>query len=244
MLGYLNLVKSWWPRIALVVILLLFAWYFIENIDDFKILLNVSPVYLLMVGLGYAITLIVNGLFVRTMLLAHQKEIGIFDSTLASIISAVGNFFFPVGTGALAQARFLKSKYDFNFKSFAVTLSGNYIIVFFVSSLLGILSLLALNEYGGFPSYNIVLAIFLGLFIATSFLAFLGAPEFLTRKVNEVNIKYLRRVARILSQIMDGWNFIVSRKKVLIWLVFYTVVNFLVMMMISYATIRAVGLSI
>src|SRR3972149_3081522 len=134
-------------RILITVLVLgLFAAYFIFNIEKFKPLLDVSFVLLLLIALANIGGIFINGLFTKFILEPFKKFISIAEAFYVSVISSIGNFFAPAGTGFGIRAVYLKKKHGLPYSEFISTLSGSYILVFLVSSFVGLVSLYLLRD--------------------------------------------------------------------------------------------------
>lgn len=229
--------------IITVLALLAFAWYFVNNLQDFAILLQVPLWTLAGVALGFLISIVVNGYFVKYILAAHGKSLLTSDAINASLISAVGNFFFPVGVGSAAQAKYLKQQQGFSYTNFIASLSGNYIIVFVVNGVLGLLSLLFLYKHHQQPAYWILLVIFVAMLLPNLYFALKGLPEFF-KKIDRNDVSLRARISKLISSVLGGWNFIVKTDGLVVKLTALVFGSFVASMIIGYFSILAVGVNI
>ncbi len=229
--------------IITVFALIAFVWYFVNNLDDFTVLFQ-APVWVLMgVASGFLISIVLNGYFVKFILAAHNKPLPVVDAIIASLISAVGNFFFPIGVGSAAQAKYLKQRHSFSYTNFIASLSGNYIIVFVVNGVLGLLSLLLLYEHKDQPAYWILVMVFMAMLLPNLYFATKGLPDFFrdTRR-DPASIRV--RLSNLISGVLSGWNFIVKSDGLVLKLAAITIGSFGASMIIGYFSILAAGVDI
>ena len=118
------------------------------------------------------------------------------------IITNFYNFITPFRGGMAARAVYLKKKHGFAIIHFLATLSAIYIIIFFVGSLAGLISMLLIWHY-----YNLfTLSLFL-LFL--SILLFLLGIIIFSPKLPESRNKWLNRFIKVIN----GWRLIKDNKK-------------------------------
>lgn len=218
----------------------LFVWYFMRNMDDFAVLLDAPWWTLAGVAAGFVLSIIANGYFVKLVLDAHKKPIQTSDAVNASVISAVGNFFFPVGVGSAAQAKYLKQRHAFSYTNFIASLSGNYILVFLVNGALGLLALLMLYHHADTATYWTLVVVFAGMLLPNLYFAFRGLPSFISHR-SASKSGFFGRVLRIVRGVLGGWNFIVQSQGLVAKLALLIFVNFIASMIIGYFSIMAAG---
>lgn len=224
--------------------LILFAWYFWSHQSDFAILLGIKPIYLAMVALGHLAAIFTNGLFIKLILQSYNKYIDVRESFYIALISAVGNFFLPVGSGTGVRAVYLKRKFKLNYKNFLSTLSGNYIIAFLFIALAGIVSLLALRINTSPAVFWPLLTVFGAILLVTSWLAVFGLPVSLIKSLSNIKNQKIKRLARLTGEVLAGWNMIAGDKRLVLKLFAITGLNFFTLLVITYASIRALELNV
>ena len=159
--------KNIWKYLKIVItvgIIGYFIYYFYNNRADLLVVLQISPKYLLVIFLLYTLTFFINGIFIKIVLKSFKKTLPVFESFYISIISSLGNYFLPMRGGAAIRSVYLKKKFDFPYSHFVSTLYGMYIIVFLVSSFIGLLSLILINIKYSVSSIPLYL-FFGGLFV-------------------------------------------------------------------------------
>lgn len=229
-----------------VILLILFTVFLViyisTHLQDFKSLTLVNPIYLLIIALGHIFGIYLNGLFLKYILEPFDKIISNLESFEVSLISTVSNYFFPVGTGAGIKAVYLKKKFKVSYTDFISTLSGNYILVFLISSFVGLFSLYFLREHSSSRQYTVLVFIFGTVFTVMLYMATLGFPEKLLEMLEST--KKLQKPLLIISNILKGWNTIKNNRKLLIRLILITILNLVVNAGISYVAIIALNLDI
>lgn len=226
--------------VTTLVVLVIFAAYFVMNSSKFRPLLNINFWLLLIIAAGDLAGIFVNGLFTKFILRPFKKHIPVLESFYVSLISTVGNFFAPVGAGFGFRAVYLKRKFNVPYGEYISTLSGNYIIVFLVNSFFGLLSLYLLRGHRD-SQYNVLVLVFAVVFIVSLILSLIKIPV----KVAEAqHNSYLRKFLRQLARVTEGWNHIISHKKLMLQLVTLTSVNFLLTVVITLTIIKSLHFSV
>lgn len=226
--------------VGTLIVLAIFVAYFMMNSSKFRPLLNVNFWLLLVIAAGDLGGVFVNGLFTKFILRPFKKHIPVLESFYVSLISTVGNFFAPVGAGFGFRAVYLKRKFGVPYGEYISTLSGNYIIVFLVNSFFGLLSLYLLRARHD-SEYGVLVLVFAVIFITSLILSLVKIP---LKVAESQHNSYLRKFLRQLVRVSQGWNHIISHKKLMLQLVMLTTINFLLTVGITYTIIRALQFSI
>lgn len=230
--------------ILTVVIMAVFVWYFFANREDFSHLLQLNPLFIALTLFGHMAVLITNGFFIKLVVRSFGKDIRFSDSFYAAFITAVGNFFLPVGSGTGAQAVYLKRIHGLSYKNFIAAISGNYIIVFLINASVGIISLWLLAS-GLNSSESVTLFItFLLIMIVTIVLSIVGIPRPILSLLAKVRIEVVKKILNLFTEILQGWNLIVHNRRLMLSLMLITCINFLSLVLISYTSIKAIGADI
>jgi len=193
--------------IVLVLIIGFFVKYILDNISEFKSILNVDPSRFWILGIIAIILLIilyVNGLILGMLMEPFKINLNFREKWGLSVITHFYNLITPFRGGAIIRSIYLKKKYEFSFTKFVSTLSAIYIIIFLVGSFMGILSMLLIWLFEGF--FHLPIFILLSLI----FLFFLFMIIF-SPKIPKTNYKILNK----LSETLDGWYLIRDNKKTL-----------------------------
>jgi uncharacterized membrane protein YbhN (UPF0104 family) len=211
-------------------VLAIFLIYFALNINSFKPLLHLNPFLLLLIAVCDLALISANGLVTKFILEPFNKYISISESIYVALITALGNFFAPAGSGFGIRAVYLKKKHNLAYNDFISTLSGNYVIFLFVNSLLAILALYFLRQSYS-TSYLTLLVAFIGLFIFSLVLMVIKLPMFNTDK--SIKNKYLKWFIINLLHVINGWSKIVSNKKLMMRLTGVIFFNFIITLIIA-----------
>lgn len=233
--------KKVWKYLKIVItigILGYFVYYFFNHKSDLLAVLHISPIYLISIFLLYSLTFFINGIFVKVILRSFKKILPVAESFYISVISSLGNYFLPMRGGAAIRSVYLKKKYDFSYSHFVSTLYGNYIIVFLVSSFIGLLSLVLIHIKYSISS--LPLYFFFGVLFVVMLL--LSLIKFPLGKFKESKNKFLDRVLKIIKNILNGWNIIVGNKRLLLSLVLLTLINIFLGNILFYIQFKALNI--
>lgn len=216
-------------------------YYIAKNQQNFAQLKHLSLGLLVLIAVGHLLGIFFNGLFVKFILRPYKKDISSGESFFVSLISTMGNYFLPVGTGTGIKAVYLKKKFQLAYSDFLSTLSGNYIIVFLLTSGLGFLSVIMLRSYAPRYQFGVLVIGLGGMFIAMLVLALYGFPRSLIRLFNRT--KTLKKLSSLVSRVLDGWNSITQDRKLLLQLTLLIMGNFIITASITYIAMLALGFS-
>jgi uncharacterized protein (TIRG00374 family) len=203
------------------IVFIIFLVYFVANLEKFKLLLHINFALLLLISLADMAVIAVNGLFTKAVLVPFKKSIGFLESYYVSLISAVGNYFAPVGAGFAFRAIYLKRKHNLPYSEYISILSGNYILVFLTSSILGLLALLMLGSNSS-PQFLTLFTIFSLMLVGALLLCMVKIPFV---KVESIHNRHLRSFGKILYRIVNGWNKITANKSLMARLYTLTLAN-------------------
>jgi len=190
--------------ILLLVLFIIFWWYFLyQNINIIERLKNLKIETILLVSILTIFSLYINWLFLY--LLWKPFNIEIKEYFLLSNTASFLNLVTPFRGWAWFRAWFMKKKYKLDYSHFASSLFWNYVVVFFVSSLLAILNFIYL--YYKFWIFNIlVFWIFVVLFIIFALIFFLWW-KFYFKKENKITWK--------VNKVLKWWE-LISKDKILV----------------------------
>lgn len=233
--------KSVVSALILILTLFLFAQYILSNRDQFNIVGSIHwPMIALIVVANFA-SLAINGVFMKIVLKPFGKEISLIESFYVSVISSMGNFFAPGGTGIGIRGVYLKKKHQVKYSDFLNTVAGNYVIVFFVISLGGLISLLA-GDGNDKPGFFVLLMVFAGLFIID--LALILKPT--SRLMNRIIEKMPARIPgrSIVLRIFEGWDLLTSHVTILFKLLGLSAVGYGVSLATNYLILSSLKIDI
>lgn len=211
-------------RLGLVltlIVFLAFGYYIVTNKEDLKPLLEINPGYVILIFLTQLGMIFSNGLFVKIIIEPFKKFIKVKEAFYVSILSTVGNFFAPVGAGFGFRAVYLKKKHGLSYSNYFSTLSGNYIIVFLVTSIFGLVGLLLLRQEFSYQAF-IITAIFSAM-LAGSIILMILKPGQIPSIKNDNGM--LKKIVKVVTDIVKGWTYVAAHKRLLIKLILLTTAN-------------------
>jgi uncharacterized protein (TIRG00374 family) len=183
-----------------IIILIALFNYICRNLNDFKELTLTNPFYLILAITFFLIAIYSNGIILKTLMKPFKIKLKNNEAFGLAIITNFYNLITPFKGGAATRAIYLKKKHNFPYVHFLATLSAIYILIFLVSSLTGIFSMLTLQE----KSTPILLAL-------SIFTIFLLSIIIFSPKIKENNNKWLNRFIKVIN----GWHLIKNNKKII-----------------------------
>lgn len=229
--------------IALTIfIILVFLWYFFSNIEDFKQLSTINPIYVILLMLIDIAFIVLNGIFMRLAVLLFGKKINITESVRVSLISTAGNFFATAGSGLGLRAIYLKKRHGLAYSDYMSILLCNYIILFFVCSVLGLLALFSVKE--NISENSMVLAVFMLSLLSISFLSLFIRMKPSDEKIQEKGAKWVNTLLEIMRRVSDGWRLILQNKKIMLGLVAIVLSNTTLAIIGSYLVLGSINITI
>ncbi len=225
-LKMLNL-KVAYKRISFILFLViasLIVYYVSKNIDDFKKILDINPMQLIVLICLFLIFIFNNGLVIKYLLEPFKIRLRVLEALGLSVVTTFYNLISPVRGGTFVRALYLKKRHKFPDTNFVATVSGIYIINFFVGCLFGLFSLVIIHVYYGFFSQ----ALFWALLISSIFLL---AIILFSPSIKETKNYFLN----LFIKAINGWHIIRKNKRV----VFITS-SFTLVQLVIYAAIIAI----
>ncbi|MBD3280591.1 hypothetical protein GF389_03650 [Candidatus Dojkabacteria bacterium] len=223
--------KKYFSMLLTILFILMFIGYLLHNPDLILNLQKIDPIYLVIVGTAQLVIIFSNGLFTRIALQLFNKKIGYSEAFYISLISTIGNYFTPFRGGAGVRAIYLKKRLGFSYSHFISTLSGYYIITFFINSLIGLSALVYISAKDGQIPY-LVIFFFTIVFALTSFLIIFSPPSRLLRTISVKNVVLLR-IRSILINTLEGWKLIIGNFRILLKLIFIASATYIAVMVIA-----------
>jgi uncharacterized protein (TIRG00374 family) len=209
------------------------------NIEKFEPLLDINGYLLVVIALLNILSFVMNGLFTQYVLRVFKKTIKTSEAIYLSVLSSVGNFFTPAGGGFGLRAVYLKRKHSLPYTEYISLMFGNYLFVFLVSSLFGVIALAFLHEKANLQ-YWVLVTFFVALF-GLSVVLMLGRTA---RKILSIfSYQKIPLKARdILGRIASGWQEVVAHKILMFQLMGITFANLIITTLIVFTEIKALGL--
>lgn len=228
----LNL-KNIFSGLVLIALLAIFALYINTHFSEFQQIKFAAPEnlsYLFILGL---IFLINNGLVLKYLLLPFKIDLPIKEWFGLSVVTTMSNYLAPFRGGAVLRAVYLKKRHQFSFAYFLSTLSGLYVITFFVNSLVGLITTLLIYQFYSIFS-PIVFVAFLIIFLSTSSII-IFSPKISKTKYTLIN--------KILN-VINGWHMIKSNIRILLFTVLVTFLNLLIFLLMVKIEFAVFGIEI
>jgi uncharacterized protein (TIRG00374 family) len=228
-----SLIKRIIGIIIVAIIFGFFAYYIYTHISDFKQLTLVNPFYLLVLVVLFLISYTSIGVVTKTLLHPFNIKLKKLEAFAISITTGFYNLITPFRGGAMIRAAYLKRKHAFSYSDFIATLSASYVIIFFIGSLLGLISVLSIYFSEGIFS-SILFFIFLGIFLPMLCII-LFSP-----KISESKNKFLNKFIHVIN----GWHLIKNNKKVILTTAIATLINLLIGTLMIYLQFKVFGFEI
>lgn len=191
--------------------------------EDFLRIKPVEPGMLLPVALLTLVFLFTNGLHNRFFFQLYDLQLRPKEWFGLSVVNTFGNFVLPFRGGTLSIAVYLKQKYQLSYSEFVGALSATYIIVFWVNSFIGLVSLVALYLFYGQFSWLVFAALLVAVCFFSGLIIF--APE-----IPPTRNPFFEKFAKAIN----SWRQLRARPKILFITAAIAIVNVLLMTLISY----------
>lgn len=217
--------------IIALLILLIFIYIIYSNFGNFKQLSFISPQNIVLIVFLQVIFLMNNGLMLKWFLTPFNINLKIKEWFGLSCITSFANYFIPSIGGATSRAVYLKKKYQFSYSSFIGNLYGNYIMIFFVNSLVAIISFLLLKKLYGYWNVPILL-IYAGIFLTSLF--------FIIFHINPQKIKFSEKIRKV----VEGWENVRKNKPLLLKIILIGLINIITSSLIFFFEFRIFGVDI
>lgn len=191
--------------ISFIILFILIIWAFIyikNNLKDLKIIFEIPFYYILILIPFGLLAFIFRGLILKDLVKKFNIFLKFKEWFGITIITTMSNYFLPLRGGAGVRAIYLKKKHKLSYPHFLSTLTATYFIIFFINSLLGLLSILLIHFY--LKQFNLI--IFLIFFIL---FLFLTSILIFSPKIP----KYKNFILRNIYKVINGWYLIKKDKK-------------------------------
>lgn len=207
----MKLLRRYHRQLLGLAVLVIFVVYFINNKQSFKLLLDIRPVFLLGVAMCYVAIVYTNGLFIKYVIEPFKKRISVSESARVSLISSLGNFFASSGAGLGFRAVYLKRRHNLSYGDYMTTLYGNYLLIFIINAVFGIISLMLVQQKDGMQ-YTGAMTFFVILLVTSLILCFVRLP---TSWAKNNPSSLVAKVVSYLKNMISGWSRIVKDRRLL-----------------------------
>ncbi len=221
-------------KILIYIIVFIGSVYFLyKSKDEFSELRIQNYILILPLIILNILFFISNGLVTKIIIEIFNVRLSFKEWLGLSVTNTLGNYISPFRGGSISNALYLKKRYSFSYTSFISMLSGTYIIIFWINSLVGIISLILTNIFYDIYS-SIILILFIFSFISLSFIIII-APRFPATRHTFIN-KFI--------QVINDWNIIRKKVDVLFKISLIAVLNIIIMTLMSYIEFQLIGIKI
>jgi len=184
--------------------------------------------------------IVANAFFLIVILKSFNLSIKTKDGIYISVLTTIGNYFTPFKGGMGIRAVYLKKKYKLSYTKFLSSLAGNYILIFFINSIVALCGTAILLSQGKHIATSLIL-IFLGLFLSLLIIIVFPVPTGLLKKIQVPLVdKFISRVILVI----DGWNIISRDWKTLSRLMFLTFITIPLTLLLYIIEFKSLGIEI
>lgn len=203
------------PLLVAILILVGISIYLLANPELLDLLLNLSVETAVILILLRILFLALNGVFLKLYAAKLGVKLRVREWIGLPFMTTMGNYLTPLSGGMLARAAYLKSRHALPFTHFATLLAANYLLTFWVASLVGlILSITLINQT---DTMWLLVTFFAVVWVGITGVLLLPIPK----------LPGNHRLIRMLNQAIEGWMEI-KRNGRLIWvLIILTMVSVL-----------------
>ncbi len=219
--------------LVLIVLIVLGGYYLWTNIEEFKDLRLENWGYIFVMIPLFILGYWLVGIVLDVLLRPFGVEMNLKESFMISIVTGFYNLITPFRGGMVARGMYLKKKHNFAYTDFLATLAASYVVVFLISSFIGLLSSYLIFIY--YAAFNwIIFLIFSGMFLGMLFIVVI-APRF-----PEGKNRWINRFVRVIN----GWHLIKNNKKVIFYVGVLSVVQILIGALMLYLQFKVFGFDV
>ena len=205
--------------------------FFYQFKDELLAIHIVKPIYILPIIFASFAIILVNGLINFIILKSYSLSIPFLTCVGLAGLSALGNLVIPMRGGSVSNAVYLKKKFKFSYAKFLSSLSALYVVIFWVSSVCGLLGVLLLRVF-----YNIGtpwnLALFFLIIFVTLSSIIIFSPTISLTKYSFIN-KFI--------SVVNNWNNFNQDRKSILYVAIATILNILIGTVLSYSMFQLIG---
>jgi uncharacterized protein (TIRG00374 family) len=181
------------------------------------------------------------GVQMQRILHGFSKKMTFGEGFYLSVVSNAANSLIPMRAGTMIRAVYMRTYYQFSYANFLAVLSGSQILTYAVNAVLALGALFWLHFRG--HEAPVLLILFFGtLFVVSVSLTFVRLPDHFLPVASENPA--VRRFARILKEIINGWNLLLRNRRLLNELFILTAVGFLLLYIETYIEFQALGVDV
>lgn len=220
-------------NISLVLITLgviaLYLWY---NKDLLALLYNISWKTAIALIILRMFFVGLNGLFLKLFAAKLNVDLDWYEWVGLPFVTTMGNYLTPLSGGMIARAAYLKNRHAFSYTHFATLLAANYLIIFWVSTLAGLCLMPLLWQQTHAPW--LIMLLFIVSWGGLSIVLLMPMPCFSSTN----------RAAKLFQRAITGWLAVRNDRRLMLQLVFLTIVSLLLNAAAFWLGYRALEITI
>lgn len=226
--------KKYIGLIILLATIITFSFFIKENLDKFLAIRVINIFALIPSIFIITLTLLVNGQINNIMMRKFGAKLKFSEWFGLSIINAMGNYITLIRGGSLANAIYLKKKHKFSYTKFVV-FNGGITIISLLIIFTFITTILAFSNY----ERNIFSNFLFFFFLVFSLLIFI-----LLNLKTEIRFKKRNWILIKIEEILNGWQEIRKDCGLVSKIVFWLIVNLLLISLRDFFFFLLIGYEI
>ena len=211
--------------------------YIYFNLDNFKIILKISFLNLIILLIISIISIYISSLQFKTVTKIFNIFLEFKEWFGLSVLNTMYNYYSPARGGTIIRAVYLKKKYYLPYSKYFALISGSYILNIFISSLSAFLLILIIKLlYDKF--YQIVFWFSLVSFIFSSLLIYLLFLKF--KNIIFKNKKFMG----IINNIHQGLEYFKNNPFLCFKFILFQILLLFILSLRLYYSFIAIGISV
>ncbi len=225
-------------NISLLILVLFFSWsiyFFWHNHETFKSISSLSLPNILFLVFLHSVFLFNSGLYIKTNLKEFNLHLKASECFGVSCVTTLFNYLTPFRGGAFIRASYLKKKYSFEYSKTIGTLLGNYILIYWINSITGLLCCIIFLYSKKIYSITLITVLLLTFLFFSVIILHPGS--ILTKSSNN---KFRGEI----NNIINSWTSLQKKPSLLIKLSFITFSNLFISSLAMYYEFFFIDVSI
>ncbi|MFH1367087.1 MAG: lysylphosphatidylglycerol synthase transmembrane domain-containing protein [Patescibacteria group bacterium] len=219
--------------ITFLALLFLAVYYLARNYASFQKLSLVSPELIVCMVLFFITSYVCMGMYTRSLLTPFGIVMRAGESFMLAMITGFYNLITPFRGGLVVRAAYLKKKYQFSYTDFLASLAGMYVIVFLISGLLGLFSILFIFQ--STSDYNLLLVSIFSIVVIAMLVIIIFSQHF-----PRLNGRWLGKISRV----AQGWNLIKNNTQVVFSVILFSLAQLLLLTLMLNLQFRVFGVNV
>lgn len=227
--------RNYFKRLLRIIILLIFTglffYYFSRYRSDFSVLSEIRLFDIVLILLGQVFVIITNAWLLAILCNVQKYSLAFFESLIVTLKASIINFFGFLQGGVGYKAVYLRKKHGIPYKKFLTLLFANYLAVFLMSSLLGLIGTFILLLRGKHINYSVALMLLITTFICILIIFF---GKFL-------HFKSRLKPLLIFNEIASDWQLIAQQKQFIFQILGVALLQSILLGFVFYVELNAIG---